>query len=391
MDPKLANIPVVRSLIELGQFDEAAVLPLTQLGTTYTMAQQACWVDNDHFAVGRWDGSLSVFNETNSAIQGPVITMAVSAPADQGVQMVEWIAERTFISSNDATSMVLWTSPAGTFEDLTIMQTLQYDSTYGIANCATAENIGNILYVMTGHENGYLLIWQATINGATLTSPLSYVTAVDLTSANPVNPWHLQNIRGVSWLFSNDQSIQVVTGSENGEVCIVDVPTGTVLSRTVFNPNAKRGINAISLAGQNLLVANCSVGSADKNLWYYWINSDDWSITLRDAVNLIVDKTLPQVFNFDVSWGWYTGGLCFYSATQEGQLWMGTFVNNQSLSIIGNDKVAVADLGAALAAGGGSLAYIAYNVAQFQTIANQPKSDPSMGRGDPNRVELKDK
>lgn len=389
MDPKLANIPVIRSLIDLGEFDEAAVLPLTQMGTTVTMAQQACWVSENHFAVGRWDGSLSVFSETESNLKGPVITMAVSAPADQGVEMVEWIAEHTFISSNDAASMVVWTSPSGTFEDLKVIQTLQYDVSYGVANCATAENIGNTLYVVTGHENGYLLIWSATIEGPTLTSPLSFVLAVDLTSAHPVNPWKLQNIRGVSWLFSNDQSIQVVTGSENGEVCLVDVPSGDVLSRTVFNPSAKRGINAISLAGQNLLVANCSVGSADRNLWYYWIDGNDWSLTLRDSVNLIVDQSRQQAFNFDVSWGWYTGGLCFYSATEEGQLWMGTIENNQSLSIIGNQRVAVADLGAALASGGSSLAYVAYNVAQFQTMPGERKCDPAFARGDPNRLEVR--
>ena len=385
MDPKLTDIPVVRSLIDLGKFDEAAMLPIQRLGTTFTMAQQACWVDEDYFAVARWDGSLSVFSETRSTQQGPVITMAVSTPSDQGVQMVEWIAERTFISSNDASSMVVWTSPSGNFEDLTISQTVAYDARYGVANCATANSIGDTLYVMTGHEKGYLLIWSATVSGATLTSPLSYVATVDLTSAHPVNPWGLQNIRGVEWLFSNDQSIQVVTGSENGEVCVVDVPSGKILSRTVFNPNAKRGINAISLAGQNLLVANCSVGPGDKNLWYYWIDGNNWSLTLRDSANLLVNGSRPQAFNFDVSWGWYSGGLCFYSATEEGLLWMGTIANSQTLSIIGHQRVAVADLGAALAAGGASLAYVAYNVAQFQTVSGEPKCDPDFARGDPNR------
>lgn len=378
MDQKLANIPVVRSLIELGAFEDADALPISRLGTTFTMAQQTCWVSPSHFAVGRWDGSLSVFDKTMSTTAGPVITTAVSAPADQGLQMLGWIAPNTFISSNDAASIIVWTSPSGSFQDLAVAQTVQYDPSYGVANCSTAQNLGSTLYIATGHESGFLLIWTAGMDG----SGLTFVKAVDLRSANPVNPWGLQNIRGVSWFISDSQSIEVATGSENGEICIVDMPSGDVLSRTLFDPVAKRGINAISVAGQNLLVANCSVGSADKNLWYYWINGNDWSVTLRDSVNLIVDKTRPQVFNFDVTWGWYTGGLCFFSATEEGQLWMGTTNSDNKLVILGNDKVAVADLGAALAAGLGSIVYVAYNVTGFDTAAASTAS-----RTDPNRME----
>ncbi|MFS4457291.1 hypothetical protein [Maribacter sp. 2304DJ31-5] len=378
MYSKLANIPVARSLIHLGEIKEDTDLPLTQLGTTFTMAQQACWVSLDHFAIGRWDGSISIFNKTDSTTLGPVISIAVSAPADQGIQMLDWVAENTFISSNDASSMVVWKSPSGTFEDLITLQTVQYNSSYGIANCSTVQNIGKTLYLITGHENGFLLIWNANIDGTNI----SLIRAVDLTSSKPVNPWGLQNIRGVDWFISNDQNIQVVTGSENGEICVVDVPSGNILSRTLFNPSAQRGINAISVVGQNLLVANCSVGKADKNLWYYWIDGNDWKVTLRDSLNLIVDNSRPQVFNFDVVWAFYSGGICFFSATEEGELWMGTTTTNNTLSILGNEKVAVADLGASLAAGIGSIVYAAYNVTGFKTYDNTKKH-----KGNPNRID----
>lgn len=378
MDPKLAKIPVIRSLLELGAIPDIEALPLTRLGTTFTMAQQACWVSLDQFAIGRWDGSLSIFNQTDSTTAGPIITTAVAAPADQGVQMLGWIAPNTFMSSNDASSMVVWNSPSGTFEDVSVTQTVQYDESYGVANSLTAQNLGSTQYIATGHENGFLLIWSANMDGTGVT----FIRAVDLTSANPVNPWHLQNIRGVSWFISDSQSIQVATGSENGEICIVDVPSGTVLSRTLFNPAAQRGINAISVAGQNLLVANCSVGPSDKNLWYYWIDANDWSVTLRDSINLIVDTSLPQVFNFDVNWGFYSGGLCFFSATEEGQLWMGTTTTSNTFSILGNEKVAVADLGAALASGINTVVYAAYNVTSFETY-----SSSAAHQGDPNRVD----
>lgn len=369
---------VLRSLRAL---DKAAApqLPIQRLGTTYTMAQAVSWVDFEHFAVGRWDGTLSIFNMTSSVTQGALITTAFSPPSDQGVQMVEWIAQNTFITSNDESSMIVWQSTDSTFETVDNIQTLSYASSYGVANSATAQNIGDTLYVVTGHEAGYLLIWQGALDG----TGLSFVKAVDLTSATPVNPWNLQNIRGVSWFMSDSTSIKVVTGSENGEICVVDVPSGNVLSRTVFNPNAQRGINAVSVAGQNLLVANCSVGSSDKNLWYYWIDGNTWSVTLRSSINLIVDTSRTQVFNFDVTWAFANNNIVFFSATEEGVLWMGTIVNNSTISMTGYESVAVADLGAALAAGVGNLAYVAYNVSSFDT---DPSNKGKAG-SNPNRID----
>ena len=38
-----------------------ATLPITADGVTCTMAQEIAWLDQQHFAVGRWDGSLSIF------------------------------------------------------------------------------------------------------------------------------------------------------------------------------------------------------------------------------------------------------------------------------------------------------------------------------------------
>src|SRR6266516_704002 len=61
--------PVIRSRLELEargvRFPQAATsptaLPITQNGTTYEMAQETVWLDSANFAVGRWDGSMSIF------------------------------------------------------------------------------------------------------------------------------------------------------------------------------------------------------------------------------------------------------------------------------------------------------------------------------------------
>src|SRR5262249_24463405 len=139
----------------------------------------------------------------------------------------------------------------------------------------------------------------------------------------------------------------VVTGSEDGDVCVVRVPDGAILSRTVYNPGAQRGINNIAVHGQDLLVANGSVGPDDENLWYYRVDLGAGTIALRDSVNLRVNPSAPQVFNFPTVWGLYEGGVCFYSSTEDGALWMGT-VNGQNLSIIGYQEV-TSPLGSALA------------------------------------------
>jgi hypothetical protein len=39
----------------------ATTLPIEDNGATFSMAQDTRWLDADHFAVGRWDGSLDVF------------------------------------------------------------------------------------------------------------------------------------------------------------------------------------------------------------------------------------------------------------------------------------------------------------------------------------------
>lgn len=62
-----------------------STLPITADGVTYTMAQETTWLDTQHFAVGRWDGSLCIFALNNSPTAGPVISKAVNTPAFEGV------------------------------------------------------------------------------------------------------------------------------------------------------------------------------------------------------------------------------------------------------------------------------------------------------------------
>jgi len=339
-------------------------LPITADGVTYSMAQEAAWIDSQHFAVGRWDGSMSIFAFNQSQTAGPLITAAVSNPSSEGVQMLTWLAPGVFASSNDDSSVIVWKSQSGNWQDLQQLSVLQYSNIFGVANSGDSFNIGNTLYLIVGHANGYVTIWSGNTDGTGLVP----VNSVDVRSAHPTNPWNLYNVRGVAPIFWTDTTGYVVTGSEDGDLCVIEVPSGSILSRTVYNPNAQRGINSIATLGQNLLVANCSVGPDDKNLWYYWIDANDWSITLRDSTNLKVNPNAPQVFNFDVIWARYDTGICFFCSTEEGTLWMGTITGNRSLSVFGYQEVTT-PLGSAIASSAsGNLVMVSYNLYEFVTV-----------------------
>lgn len=45
------------------------------------MAQEARWLDAEHFAVGQWGGTLSILTISSAPDAGPVIAQAVNTPA----------------------------------------------------------------------------------------------------------------------------------------------------------------------------------------------------------------------------------------------------------------------------------------------------------------------
>lgn len=70
----------------------AGSLPIGPDGITYGVAQEAAWLDAKHVAVGRWDGSLSIFSFNDSKTAGPIITKAINTPAFEGVQSITRLA-----------------------------------------------------------------------------------------------------------------------------------------------------------------------------------------------------------------------------------------------------------------------------------------------------------
>jgi WD40 repeat protein len=364
--------PVLRSWLHLKAtlpgLPEPEVLPIQPAGTTYAMVQELTWIDPQHFAVGRWDGSMSIFQFNTAPSQGPIISKAVNTPSAEGVQMITWVAKGMFATSNDETSVIVWRSNNQLWNDLSMSQTLTYSVTFGVANSGVAYATATNTLLVIGHANGFVTIWLGAIDGTNF----QLVQSVDVRNAHPVNPWGIHNVRGVSLISSNwNDKGYVVTGSEDGDLCVIRIPDGMILSRTPYNPQAQRGINSIATLGANLLVANCAVGSADRNLWYYWINTNTWSIQLQSSLNLQIDHSQAQVFNFDVIWGRYQSSWCWFATTEEGYLWMGN-IQNAQLALIGNRPLFNEKLGAAIGITNyGQLACAAYNLYEF-SIQSSP-------------------
>ncbi len=331
-------------------------LPLKDLGTTYSMAQAVRWLDERSFAIGRWDGTLTVFR---CAAGAPIVSEAIVAPSLAGVEMIARIKHRLFASSNDAKSIVVWCTDAEFEAGIRLKGTLSYDEAFGVANDGTTTVVDGADYFISGHANGYLLVWKVDGDGDDIT----LVHTLDLRSPNPIpSPFPIKNIRGVErW-----EPGYVVTGSEDGDICLVNVVEGSVAARMRYNDSAQRGINDIDTCGDYLVLANCSVGPDDKNLWLYRIHGGGFEPL--DSTNLEVEASIAKVFKLCVDHTVVNNSQYFFAATQEGVVWVGT-VDGGRIKVLGKQNVSTR-FGAALAYEPGSrlLAVAGDNLHLFEVL-----------------------
>lgn len=82
--------------------------PLRKLGTTFSMAQEVRWLDEQKFAIGRWDGNLTIFHLPSTPNAGPTITSAAVSPAFSGVEMIANVTRDFFVSSLDGSTIAVW-------------------------------------------------------------------------------------------------------------------------------------------------------------------------------------------------------------------------------------------------------------------------------------------
>ncbi|MCI2286163.1 hypothetical protein L3081_25455 [Colwellia sp. MSW7] len=245
-------------------------------------------------------------------------------PSAKGVEMLSLINRDMLLTSNDKSSLAIWSISNNL---LTLNGTVEYAENLGTANSATLLT-GELSLVAIGHEYGHVSIW--TIDG----EKINFLHSINVrTPANPSNPWNLHNIRGL--LPFSDRT--VITGSEDGDLTILDVLDRRVIVRKRYNKNAKLGINNLAIKGEHLLLANCSLGSSDQNLWLYKVTKS--SIDLIASTNLLSDQSKSQSYNFDVELFEKEGNLQFFASTEEGFLWYGLIKNN-ALEVISHSRVA---------------------------------------------------
>jgi hypothetical protein len=322
-------------------------LKVDKAGETYTWAQVSAWLDRENFVVGRWDGTITLFRPPVPMKEfGPVTIQALKIPSGKGVEMLQRLGTGLFVTSNDETSLAVWEANKGEYR---LKEAVKYDPKFGTANSATLVRAQGTQWLITGHAEGFLLTWEVEGPALTLRKDLN------IRSKNPIPaPFRAWNVRSVvPWKGST-----VITGGEDGDLCVVDPLAGTVLSRVRYNQIAQRGINSLSVSGEYLLLGNCSVGKDDKNLWLYRVKDD--RITPLDSANIVKATDRKQVFNFCVQLVSMNGTLYFLASTEEGLLWRGE-VEKGKLSVAGSDKVE--------AEGGASLAFEPEN-AQLVVVAH---------------------
>jgi len=326
--PKVRCFATILTLVYLIQTSttRAAEPKLEKVGSTYTWAQAASWLSLNQFAVGRWDGTVTLFRPPVSDNKefGPVLTQVLKTPSGQAIQMLSRVAKDSFVTSNDDSSLAIWTWNESMYA---LKGTAKYEAKFGVANCAEVIRAQGKQWLVTGHAEGYLLVWE--LEGCNL----RFNKEVNIRSDSPVpSKFPLWNVRSVV----RQKGGMVVTCAEDGDVCLVEIPVGKVLTRIRYNPKAQRGINSLSISGDYILLANCSVGPDDKNLWLYQIQ--DGRVKLLDSANLVKDTKRPQVFNFCVRFAPQDMDLFFFASTEEGLLWWGQ-ISDEKIAVKGNEKI----------------------------------------------------
>jgi hypothetical protein len=307
-----------------------STITLTNQGSIFTASQVITKLDGQNmFAVGRWDNTIEVINSHSTSY--PTLLQTLALRNNNGVQMVAYLDDNTFVSSNETNSLAIWQkNHMNLYKFHKEVSYANSAPNVGIANSGALVNYNGVNYFISGHDNGYIILWK--FNG----NDLTFIKAVNFRSPNPIPfPSASDPLLNISQIAAWKNGL-FVTGSEDGDLVLANV-NGDIIYRVKYNQTAQRGINQIQILGDYLLVSNCAVGSNDKNLWLY--NIVDHNINYLDSVNLKQDQSLPQVFNFGIAMGQQNGIVLFFASTQEGILWDGYISPENKLTVLSSMTV----------------------------------------------------
>jgi len=297
---------------------ETDTLQLQCLHSAYNLSQSMIWLNEDELLIGRWDGTIAIFDTK----EGLLIQHALIPNEKHGITMLTRLDDETFVSSNGPSSIALWTKHLGNFS---LKNT--YDHDFGKATSGCLVQIEHRQILVTGHEKGAILLWEAFDQDLFFLSSLHMQTTHPM--PNSLNLFHIRDI--VPW-----EKNHIITASEDGDICLIDIASKKIIHRQRYDSNASRGINHLALHGNYLLLANCPSDFSEKNLWLYKID-DDRFIAI-DSKNLILDKAVKRAYSFDVEFIQRQDALYFFCSTEEGLLWLGR-VQDDTLFLLNHTPI----------------------------------------------------
>lgn len=214
--------------------DNTPAQTIKPAATLVSFAQALDWFDATHFAVGRWDGTISLYR-TDASGSTIAITQAMALPSGTGVEMLTALDEATLVSSDGTDALAIWhrsSSSDDPGKGFDLVNRAVY-SELGAANSGLTAIVGGEKYFISGHDSGMVAFWHPTVGGS-----LELIRSVDVKSpSQPSNPWGIRNVRGLAaW-----RDRYVVTGSEDGDLVGLEIPSGKEIFRARYNEAASVG------------------------------------------------------------------------------------------------------------------------------------------------------
>ena len=90
-----------------GFADQRSAQSVKPAGVTFNLAQVLDWIGEGVFAVGRWDGTISVFRVPGQNEFGPMVLQAMSTPSGRGIDMLAVADDLSFFTSD---GQIVWRS-----------------------------------------------------------------------------------------------------------------------------------------------------------------------------------------------------------------------------------------------------------------------------------------
>lgn len=292
---------------------------LLEAGHTYNQAQTLRWIDAERFAVGRWDGSLTLFRRPAWPREsGPVLLQALTSRSAREILNVDVLPSGELVASNDSESLSVWEPEGNGFR---FSRNLPFDAAAGTFDSGSLVDVHRRTVYVSGHENGRLIRWRLDPRDGMTPDAL-----LDVRSPDPIrSPYPIKNVRAVvPW-----RDGIVITAAEDGDLCLVDVASMRVVHRQRYNPDAQRGLNGLALLDNLLLATNCTVGTGEHNLWLYRISRS--GLTLLDSRYVATSPDVADVFSVSAALVPIGDETHFYVTTGEGILWRGRVENDRLL------------------------------------------------------------